>query len=136
MDDNNRLLPRDVFSVTLRGMCDNPGALHAESTVHTQDFYGNTESWIVQTFRVDGKETTFLQRNAADGNFRLVIPPEVTNAIAAQRDRITGRSRRRGARQALETKKAKGLPIGNAAALRKHTRREAGVRAAERRAKR
>jgi len=38
----------------------------------------------------------------------LIIPPEVADAIARQRDALTTKSRKRGARQAMETRKAAG----------------------------
>jgi hypothetical protein len=110
-------LPTDQFSRRRRELTGNPGAVRSSSTVETTDFYGNTESWIVETFRVDGKEEVFLQRITAAGGDRLVLPPAVTSAMSRHRDRAVTVSRKRGARQALETKRARG--IDPAAAIRR-----------------
>jgi len=118
-------IPTDAFSRRLRELTDNPGAVRAESTVHVRDFYGNVATWHVSTFRLPGgdgtnaTEESFLQRNAADGALRLHLPAEVMEAINRQRDRNVTRSRKRGARKAIETKRTNGTPIGNVAALRK-----------------
>jgi hypothetical protein len=112
-------IPTDHFSRRLRELTDNPGAIRASSTIQTQDFYGNAESWIVDTFRQDGAETVFLQRISADPQpIRIVLPPDVTDAISRQRDRCVTVARRRGARTAVATKRAAG--IDPAAALKKH----------------
>lgn len=115
-------IPTDLFSRRRREMSDNPGALGSGSTIHVRDFYGNAETWVVETLRVDGSETAFIQRNAADGGMRLVLPPEVMAAMRRHQDSNERRARRRGARQALETKRAKGQQIGNPDALRKARR--------------
>jgi hypothetical protein len=115
-------LPVDQFSRRFRELSDNPGAVRSSSTVNTVDFYGKTESWIGDTFRVDGNEVVFLQRINAEGSVRIVLPAEVTAAMNRQRDRATKVVRRRGARQALATKRDRG--IDPAAALRKHAARK------------
>jgi|SRR5688572_2456602 len=112
-------LPTDTFSRRLRELTDNPGAVRASSRVDLQDFLGNAETWNVDTFRLDGNEIVFLQRISADGAIRMVLPAEVTGAMNRQRDRATTVNRRRGARQALETRRAAGQQIGNPAALAK-----------------
>jgi hypothetical protein len=126
MADTRTPLPTDHFSLTLREKRDNPGAISATSTIETQDFYGNAETWVVTTFRTDaGDETIFLQRSAHDGGMRHVLPPVVAAAIARQRDQLTSRNRRRGARKAVETKRAAGTPVGNPDALRNARRARA-----------
>lgn len=116
MADRETTLPTDQFSRRLRELTSNPGAVRASSTVTTTDFYGNTESWIVDTFRVDGHEEVFLQRIKADGSDRLVLPAEVTAAMQRHRDRAITVGRRRAARQGLATKRDRG--IDPAAAIR------------------
>jgi hypothetical protein len=116
-------LPRDEFSRRLRELTDNPGALKASSRVDIVDFYGRNETWTLDTFRHDGAETTFIQRMSAEGALRLVLPPQVTTAVRRQVDSLTGRSRARGARQAVETKRSKGQRVGNPEALRKARRK-------------
>lgn len=113
-------LPQDAFSRRLRELTDNPGAVRATSTINRQDFYGNAETWVIDTFRVDGGEEVFLQRIGADGSSRLILPPAVTSAINRQRDRAVTVNRKRAARTALATKRAAGIPVGNAEALRRH----------------
>lgn len=120
-------LPRDAFSVALRAVHDNPGAIGSGSTVHLRDLLGNAESWIVETFRVDGKELVFLQRNAAEGGMRLVLPAEVTSALARQRDQVIAKARKRAARQGLATRRERGDQIGNPEALRE-ARRKRGAK--------
>lgn len=112
-------IPTDLFSRRRREMEDNPGALGAASTINVRDFYGNLETWNIETFRVEGAETGFLQRNDSSGGVRLLLPPEVMAALRRQQAGIDSRSRKRGARQAVETKRAKGIRIGNPAALKR-----------------
>lgn len=107
MDENT--LPRDVYSSELRRLRDNPAKMEAKSTtIDLQTFLGAAETWTVRTLRVDGRETVFLQCVNAEGGTRHVIPPEVTAAIARQRDVINAISRRRGAQQGVATRVAKG----------------------------
>lgn len=130
----SELVPTDQFSRRMRELTDNPGVIKAESTVHVHDFYGNLETWHVATFRRDAHEEAFLQRSSASEPLRLYLPADVMAAIVRQRERSIARTRRRGARQALETKREKGIPVGNAAALvkaraaRKDPRRRKGAR--------
>lgn len=102
-------LPVDPFSRRFRELSDNPGAVRSGSTVNLIDFLGKTESWIVDTFRVDGAEIVFLQRINSEGSIRIVLPMEVTSAINKQRDRTVAVVRRRGARQAAATREARGI---------------------------
>jgi hypothetical protein len=119
------VLPRDQFSERLRELSGNPGAVHSASRVDRTDFYGRHESWILDTFRLDGgDEVVLLQRIDASGTpVRIVLPEGVTAALARHRDRGVTASRRRGARAAVATKRAAGVAIGNPEALRKARRR-------------
>lgn len=112
-------LPTDLFSKRRRELADDPGARRAGSTIQAQDFYGNHQAWVVETFRQDGKETVFVIVSDADGGRRFMLPPEVTEKIYSQRDALVAASRRAGARQAVETKRARGKQVGNPAALAK-----------------
>jgi hypothetical protein len=109
---HQRALPQDEYSVCLRKLRANPGLVEKESLIDRQDFYGNAESWIVRTLRVDGEETIFLQRNNAEGGTRIVLPPDVTAAITRQHDGINDVMRRRGARKAAATRKVLGIEPG------------------------
>lgn len=115
---SDQTLPTDHFSRRLRELTDNPGAVRSTSTIQTADFYGNAESWIVDTFRLDAREEVFLQRISADAPIRIVLPPAVTAAIARQRDRGVTVVRRRTARSTMAARVARG--DDPTAALRKH----------------
>jgi hypothetical protein len=114
-------LPTDEFSVAFRAL-DDSNAVHSSSRVDIGDFYGRRTTWTIDTFRVEGVETVFVQRISADGALRLVLPPEVTIAINRQHDRATTINRRRGAAAAVRTKREKGMRLGNPDALRKARR--------------
>lgn len=115
----DQTLPRDAFSEALRSFDKNQGASRAETTINLSDFLGRNVTWVVITFRHDGKDTVLLQRIDATGQaLREVLPPEVTDALQRHRSSATKQNRRRGARQAVATKLAAGQTIGNAAALR------------------
>jgi len=112
-------LPRDEFSTALRALVGNPGAVKSTSRIDIADFYGRSETWTVDLFRVEGVETGFLQRVSAEGSLRLVLPPQVMTTLTRQHDGLTGKMRARGARQAVATRIARGDTLGNPAALAK-----------------
>lgn len=112
-------IPQDTFSRLLRQAGDNPAASRASSTVSLTDFYGNTEIWVVETFRADGADPVFMTRSAADGSMRLVLPPQITAVLARQRDQVIASARRRQARDTMELRRRRGDVLGNAEALRK-----------------
>ncbi len=116
---SEQTLPTDLFSRRLRELTHNPGAVRATSTIQTADFYGNAETWVVDTFRVDGGEEVLVQRISSAGGLQLVLPPQVTAAINRQRERAVTVNRKRAARSAVATKRAAGIPVGNAEALRR-----------------
>lgn len=119
MSEPTEVLPRDDFSTRLRELHDNPGAVRADSVVNVTDPYGRLVTWNITTFRPDdGTTTAFLQRTSADGAVRIVLPPVVMSKLLGQQARITTARRRRGARAAVETKRAAGQQIGNPEALR------------------
>lgn len=104
--DTETTLPKDLYSTTLRSMRANPAAVEKASTIDMADFLGNAETWTVRTIRVEGNDVVFLQRINALGGDRWVLPPEVTQAIARQRDGATTVNRKRGANKAAATRKA------------------------------
>lgn len=82
---------------------------------------GNAQQWIIVTARQKERgEFIFVSYVDANGGRRYVIPPEVVEAMLRQRDSITKKNRRKGARQAVETKVAAG--VDPAAALKRHRR--------------
>jgi hypothetical protein len=119
MDGAEKTLPRDEFTVRLRELRDNPGAVSTQSRIDIADFYGQHETWTVDTFRHDGIETAFVQRMSAEGGLRLLVPPQVMAALVRGHETLTGKNRARGARRAVETRIARGDVLGNPDALRK-----------------
>jgi len=103
MDDT---LPTDDYSKTLRSLVAHPGAVERASTIELTDFYGNQETWVVKTVRVDGRDTVFLQRINAGGGSRWVLPAEITDAISRQRDSAVSTIRKRAARAGAATRRA------------------------------
>ena len=68
------------------------------------------ETWIVSTVRQKERgDIIFLQIIDGSGGRRFVVPPDVADAIARQRDSLTTKNRRKGARQAVETRAARGI---------------------------
>lgn len=74
---------------------------------------GGTNVYIVQTYRQKERgDTVFLEVVGNQGAVRVVLPPAVTNAIARQRDALTGKSRSAAARASAADRKARGLKPG------------------------
>src|SRR5262245_3322253 len=120
MDNAEKTLPRDQFTVRLRELSDNPGAVRSSSRVDIADFYGNAETWTIDTFREStGDETAFVQRMSLTEPLRLMVPSKVMAALTRQRGSISKTTRKRGARQALATRIARGDTIGNVDALKR-----------------
>jgi hypothetical protein len=78
---------------------------------------GTSQLFIVQTYRqrvgggdeaARGEDTIFLEHVSGDTHVRLVIPPKVANAIARQRDALTGKSRSKAAKAKAEERKERG----------------------------
>lgn len=117
-------IPTDLFSRRRRQMGDNPGALGAGSTVHAADFYGNAETYVIETFRTeDGQTVAFLQRSSADGGLRLVLPEPVMAALARHREQLQARAKRRQGHALIARRKERGDVLGNPDALRKARRK-------------
>jgi hypothetical protein len=76
----------------------------------TTPLLGNVQTWIVQSWRqAEVGDTVFLERVGRDGALRLVIPPKVANAIAAQREALTDKNRSRAAREKAQERKLAGI---------------------------
>jgi len=74
---------------------------------------GGTQLFVVQTLRQRERgDTLFLEVVGSDGSTRVVLPPAVTEAIARQRDALTGKSRSRAASARAADRKARGLLPG------------------------
>mgnify|MGYP000638534327 CR=1 FL=1 len=71
---------------------------------------GGTQLFVVQTLRQrDLGDYVFIEYVDASGAQRMMLPPEVTALVARQRDAISAKNRRKGARQAVATRKEKGI---------------------------
>lgn len=115
----------DAFDLAFGQLDGLTGALSAgpSQVQSTTPIVGHLETWTAQTIRVpDIGDTVFLQVLSAVRSFRLVVPPKVVDALRRQHEQITARARRRAARQAVQTKRDRGIPIGNAEALHRAQR--------------
>jgi len=77
------------------------------STVRvTIPLLGLSQTFIVQTIRQrEVGDHVFLETVSRDGAVRIVLPPQVADAIARQRDALTSKSSSKGARP--RTKRAR-----------------------------
>lgn len=121
---NEDRLPTDNFSREMARLMNNPAAITVRpTTTEVRNLLGHIETWVVQVVRADGEVVAFVQFIGDDEKGRrLVLPNEVMSVINRQQDAVTTQARRRGARAAVETKREKGIPLGNTAALRKARR--------------
>jgi hypothetical protein len=70
---------------------------------------GNSQLWSVQTYRQRERgDTIFLECSSKDGHIRLAIPPQVSDAIARQRDALTGRVRSKIGKASAQARKDRG----------------------------
>jgi hypothetical protein len=89
-------------------------SLHTKpSTVKVlQPVTGRAETFIIQTARhEDNGDYIFVECADESGLVRLVLPPKVANAIAAQRESLSKRRRSIASRVAMKTRIAKGEVI-------------------------
>jgi hypothetical protein len=87
-----------------------------ESVIRSTPMWGvgnGTETFIVQTMRAKDEDQVgdfiFIERISEEGTVRIVLPPDVTDVIARQRDAVTTMNRRQGARQAVRTREERGI---------------------------
>jgi hypothetical protein len=75
---------------------------------------GDSQVFIVQTFRQrEVGDTIFLETISAEGApVRIAIPPAVSDAIARQREALTGKSRSKAAKANAQARKDRGLKPG------------------------
>ncbi len=112
-------IPTDQFSLRRRKLTDDPGALVSGSTIHTTDFYGNGETWNVETYRTeDRRYIGFLQRNSPEGGLRLVLPEQVMVALGRHLEQLQAQAKRRQGHNLVALRKQRGDKLGNPDALR------------------
>lgn len=114
----------DTFDRLLGGLDGLPDVVKTKpSTIRTVPMFGvgGTSLHIVQTFRQQltrtntrgedvtfSRDTIFLEHVGSDGAVRMVIPAEVADVIARQRDALTGKTRSKSARKLAAERKARG----------------------------
>lgn len=121
----------DRFDAALGNLTGLPGGLETKpSTIQVViPVVGKAETFIIQTIRHEvGKTkddepvfgfTQFLQVATSKGVVRVVLPPEVSDKLAAQREALAGRVRKAAARKAVQTRKDRGDVLGNPEALKR-----------------
>ena len=84
------------------------------STVRAElPLVGISRSFIIQTLRHREKgDTIFLETVGREGSIRIALPPQVADAIARQREALTGKSRSKAAKQAMADRMARGEKPG------------------------
>ena len=80
------------------------------STVRvTIPLLGLSQTFIVQTIRQRAVgDHVFLETVSRDGAIRIVLPPQVADAIARQRDTLTAKSRSKAAKALAQERKERG----------------------------
>jgi hypothetical protein len=85
---------------------------------------GKSETFIVQSCRFEDKgDYIFVQLVDDAGVIRIVLPPKVANAIAAQRDSMTGTRRSKAAQRTAQDRKDRGELPGF---MKKGTKKKGG----------
>lgn len=112
----------DITRPTLSEFDRMKGSLHGLPDVITtkqstldinQPFGFGNKTWILQTYRQANRgDTIFLQSIDQEGSMQLVIPPVISDAIARQRDSLTGKSRSRASKRVAADRKAQGHQPG------------------------
>lgn len=74
---------------------------------------GGVRQYIIQTYRVpDAGDMAFITIAGPGGLKRIYLPPQVTAALASQRDSLTTKSRSRAAKERALADKAAGKVPG------------------------
>ena len=102
-----------------------PGALQTKpATVQLVSMLGATKTYIVRTVRqqdarTDEAETAaparftiFLECYSREESIRLALPGRIADLIGRQRDALTDLARRKAAKRASATRKARGIAPG------------------------
>ncbi len=101
----------DAFDRLLGSLDGLPDVTHTKpSTMRTiTPLLGTSQMFIVQTYRQTNKgDTIFLEAVSKDGSIRLAIPPAVSDAIARQRDALTGKVRSKVGKASAQARKDRG----------------------------
>lgn len=72
-----------------------------------------SHTYIIATYRQRERgDTIFLEVGSAEGMTRIVIPPDVADTIARQRDQLATKSRSRAGKRVAEDLAARGIKPG------------------------
>jgi hypothetical protein len=102
----------DVFDRMMGGLHGLPDVLSTKATTVREvvPIVGETMTFIVQTYRQTEKgDTVFLEVVTGPAHTRLVLPPNVSDTIARQREALVARGRSRRAKAAAAARKEAGI---------------------------
>ena len=103
-----------------------PGALQTKpATVQLVSLLGATKTYIVRTVRLQdartddadsmaapARFTIFLECYSREESIRIALPARIADLIMRQRDALTDQARRKSAKRASATRKARGIAPG------------------------
>lgn len=107
--------PADKYDRAMGALVGVPDVLHTPpATVRAvSPLVGTVQTFVIQSFRSrDGERSEdhlFIEYIDESRNTRIYIPPNVCRVIYRQYDALTGRARKRGAKAATETRRARGI---------------------------
>ena len=105
----------DTFDRVLGSLHGLPDVASTKATVvrAITPLVGASELFVIQTYRQkDTGDLIFLEAVSKSGTVRLVLPPAVADAIARQRDALTGKSRSRAAKASMAARMERGEQPG------------------------
>jgi hypothetical protein len=108
-DDTNKAF--DTYDRQIGALKGLPDVIEVKpSTVRvTIPLLGLSQTFIVQTIRQrEVGDHVFLETVSRDGAVRIVLPPQVADAIARQRDALTAKSRSKAAKALAQERKERG----------------------------
>lgn len=112
-NDNKGLL--NYFDRAIGSLDGLPDVVKAKATTMRviPTFGLGSHTYIVQTYRQkEIGDTIFLEVTSANGNDRIVIPPDVADCIARQREQLNFKSRSKAGKARAEDMKARGIQPG------------------------
>jgi hypothetical protein len=72
------------------------------STIKHRTFLGQHQHWVIESYRVDGKTTTFICKSEMGKLVREVLPSDVVERIVSQHASLIEKGRRRRAKQQVD----------------------------------
>jgi hypothetical protein len=112
MDETRSSALPDTFERQLGMLKGLPDVVETRPTTlrYTEPILGTTSTFIVSTVRQkDRGDTIFLEYVDRDGSKRIVIPSNVADTIARQRDALSTMTRKKVARALAQDRKDQGI---------------------------